>query len=73
MLQICESRKALVGRLAMVAAYLSTDMAVTSFARLYNTGGVRRDLLGETGPVDPEDLDRWADACVEALKEEEDG
>jgi hypothetical protein len=72
MTQIFESRKALVGRLEVVAAYLATGLKPDSFAYLFNAGFVRPDILEKIGPVNPEDLYRWEDACVEAMKEEED-
>ena len=56
--------KAVLDRLKIVTAYLSTDMAVTSFAELYNAGGICRPLLEEAGPVEAEDLDEWADLCL---------
>jgi hypothetical protein len=60
-------------RLEIVVAYLSTNMAVTSFAELFNRGGIHRPLFEETGPVDAEDLDRWADICMQVTEEAEDG
>jgi hypothetical protein len=73
MIQISPSRKALLDRLEIVTAYLSRDMAVTSFVKLYNAGGIYRQLFEETGPVDAEDLDRWAHVCMGVIEEEEDG
>ncbi|MDR1373493.1 MAG: hypothetical protein LBJ24_00825 [Treponema sp.] len=70
MTRISESRKAVLDRLEIVVAYLSTNMAVTSFAELFNAGGIYRQLFEETGPVDAEDLDRWTDVCTGVLKEE---
>jgi hypothetical protein len=40
------------------------DMAVTVFTRLYNAGGISRQLLEESVPVEVEDLDPWADICM---------
>jgi hypothetical protein len=71
MTQISESRKAVLDRLEIVVAYLSTSMAVSSFAELYNAGGIYRQLFEETGPVDAEDLDRWTDTCMKVTEEEE--
>jgi hypothetical protein len=72
MTRILESRKAVLDRLEIVAAYLSTNMTVTSFAELFNAGGIHRPLFEETGPVDAEDLDRWADICMGVIEEGED-
>jgi hypothetical protein len=74
MTRISESRKAVLDRLEIVAAYLSTSMAVTSFTELFNAGGIYRPLFKKTGPVEAEDLDRWADLCMKVTEgEEEDG
>jgi len=55
-------------RLEVVAAYLRSGMAVTVFAQLFNAGGFFKKRLDadykETGPIDAEDLDRWADICM---------
>jgi hypothetical protein len=72
MTHISESRKAVLDRLEIVAAYLSTNMAVTSFAELFNRGGIHRPLFLETGPVEAEDLDRWTDICMKVTEEAED-
>jgi hypothetical protein len=72
MTQISESRKAVLDRLEIVVAYLSTNMAVTMFTRLFNAGDIYRQLFEETGPVDAEDLDRWADICMKVMEEGED-
>ena len=64
MTEFDEIRKKTVGRLEIVTAYLSTGMAVTVFAKLFNAGDVCRQLREETGPVDAEDLDRWANICM---------
>jgi hypothetical protein len=71
MTRISESRKAVLDRLEIVTAYLATDMAVTSFAELYNAGGIYRMLREETGPVDAEDLDRWTAVCMKVAGGEE--
>ena len=55
-------------RLEVVAAYMGGDMAVTVFANLFNAGDIYGYLSKETGPIEAEDLDRWADACMEAVK-----
>jgi hypothetical protein len=72
MTQISESRKAVLDRLEIVVAYLSTNMAVSTFAALFNAGDTYRSLFEETGPVDAEDLDRWADICAGVMEEGED-
>jgi hypothetical protein len=72
MAQIAESRKAVLDRLEIVTAYLSTSMAVTTFAKLFNAGDTHRSLFEETGPVEAEDLDRWADVCMGVMEEGED-
>jgi hypothetical protein len=71
MTQVSLSCKTAAGRLEIVAAYLSTNMAVTSFAELFNRGGICRALFMKTGPVDAEKLDRWADICMKVAEEEE--
>ena len=58
-----KTRKA-VDRLEIVSAYLSRGHDAVMFARLYNAGDILRQLREETGPVDAEDLDRWADICM---------
>jgi hypothetical protein len=70
MAHISQSRKAVLDRLEIVTGYLSTNMAVTSFAKLFNSGGIYRQLFEETGPVDAEDLDRWTDICMKVTEEE---
>ena len=72
MTHISEPRKTVLDRIEIVAAYLSTNMTVTSFAELFNRGGIHRPLFAETGPVDAEDLDRWADICMKVREEAED-
>jgi len=67
MTQDPKTRKAVV-RLEIVAAYLSTGMAVTMFAQLFNAGDTHRQLREEAGPVDAEDLDRWANICMEVAE-----
>ena len=57
------TRKA-VDRLEIVSSYLSRGHDATMFARLYNAGDILRQLREETGPVDAEDLDRWASICM---------
>jgi len=58
-----KTRKA-VDRLEIVTAYLSTGMAVTMFVKLFNAGDTYRQLREETGPIDAEELDRWANICM---------
>jgi hypothetical protein len=72
MSQISKSRKAVLDRLEIVVAYLSTNMAVTSFVTLFNRGGIYRSLFEETGPVEAGDLDRWTDLCMRVTEEAED-
>ncbi|MDR3124170.1 MAG: hypothetical protein LBU16_10400 [Treponema sp.] len=72
MARISQSRKAVLDRLEIVTAYLSGNMAVTSFVELFNAGGIYRSLFEETGPVDAGDLDRWTDICM-GVAEAEDG
>jgi len=64
MAEIEEIRKRAIARLDVVQLYLMRNMAATMFARLYNAGDISRQLLEETGPVEAEDLDRWADICM---------
>ena len=59
-----EQTRKVIDHIEIVAAYLSTGMAVTMFARLFNAGEAFRQLHEETGPVDAEDLDRWANICM---------
>ena len=58
-----EKDKTVIDRLEVVSLYLSRNMAVTTFTRLYNAGDISRQMFDETGPVEAEDLDRWADIC----------
>ena len=58
-----KTRKA-VDRLEIVSSYLSRGHDAVMFARLYNAGDILRQMREETGPVDAEDLDRWADICM---------
>jgi len=62
-----KTRKA-VDRLEIVTAYLTSGMAVTVFTKLFNAGDTYRRLREETGPVDAEDLDRWANICMEVVE-----
>ena len=58
-----QTRKAVI-RLEIVAAYLSMDYAVTMFAALFNARDICSHLRDQYGPVEAEDLDRWADICM---------
>jgi hypothetical protein len=64
MADVEEVRKRAVVRLDIVQLYMMWNMAVTMFTRLYNAGDVSRQLLEESGPIEAEDLDRWADICM---------
>jgi hypothetical protein len=64
MAQVSEKNKTVVDRLDVAGLYLATRMAPTTFARQYNAGNISRRLLDETGPLEAEDLDRWADLCM---------
>ena len=68
MAEIEETRKRAAARLGIVRLYLERNMAVTAFARLYNADGFGRQLLKKSGPVEAEDLDRWAEICMEVGK-----
>jgi len=58
-----KTRKA-VDRLEIVTAYLSMGYAVTVFAKLFNARDICSWLYDRYGPVEAEDLDRWADICM---------
>jgi len=64
MTELEEKRKLAIGRLEIVAAYLSSGYAVTVFAKLFNAGGICGWERSQHGPVEAEDLDRWADLCM---------
>jgi hypothetical protein len=64
MAEIAEIRKRAVVRMDIVQLYMMRNMAVTMFAKLYNAGDISRQLLEESGPIEAEDLDRWADICM---------
>jgi hypothetical protein len=64
MTRVSGKSKVIVDRLDIVSLYLSRNMAVTTFTRLYNAGDISRQLLEDTGPIEAEDLDRWADLCA---------
>jgi hypothetical protein len=64
MTEIAEIRNRAIARLDVVRLYMTRDMAVTVFAKLYNAGYIGQQLLEETGPIEAEDLDRWADICM---------
>ena len=66
------ARKRAVARLDIVRMYMEREMDVAMFARLYNAGGISWQLLKKHGPVDAEDLDRWADICMDVGKEARD-
>jgi hypothetical protein len=68
MAEIEEIRKKAIVRLDIVQLYMTRNMAVTLFAKLYNAGDISRQLLEESGAVEAEDLDRWADICMEVSK-----
>jgi len=55
----------LVSRLEIVTAYLASDMAVTVFARMFNTTDAYKPLRKRNGPIEAERLDRWANICLE--------
>jgi len=63
-----EIRKRAIVRMDIVQCYMMRNMAVTMFAKLYNVGDISRQLLEESGPIEAEDLDRWADVCMEVGK-----
>ena len=54
-------------RLEVVAGYLAGDYSASMFAALYNAGDIFSYLSEETGPVDADDLHRWAEACTGAV------
>lgn len=64
MSEIEEIRKRAIARMDVVQTYFMRRMDVAMFARLYNAGDISWQLLEETGPIEAEDLDRWADACM---------
>jgi hypothetical protein len=72
MAQISPEHKAVLDRLDIVVAYLSTTMALTTFVKVFNAGGIYRPLFEDTGPVEAEDLDRWVDICMGVTKEVQD-
>ena len=59
-------RKRAIVRLDIVQMYMVRNYDVVMFARLFNAGDVSRQLLEEHGPIDAEDLGRWADICMGA-------
>jgi hypothetical protein len=63
-----EIRKKAIVRMDIVQLYMMRNMAVTMFARLDNAGDISRQLLEESGPIEADDLDRWADTCMEVEK-----
>ena len=63
-----KNKRVIVDRIDIVSLYLSRSMDVATFARLYNAGDISRRMLDETGPVEAEDLDRWADICAEVAE-----
>ncbi|MDR0302349.1 MAG: hypothetical protein LBI04_08590 [Treponema sp.] len=63
-----EIRKKAIARMDIVQLYMMRNMAVTMFTKLYNAGDISRQLLEESGPIEAEDLDRWADLCMEVGK-----
>jgi hypothetical protein len=65
-----KNKRVIIDRIDIVSLYLSGNMDVATFARLYNAGDISRRMLNETGPVEAEDLDRWADLCAEVAKPE---
>jgi hypothetical protein len=64
MAEIGEIRKRAIVRMDIVQLYMTRNMAVTLFAKLYNAGDISRQLLEESGPIGAEDLDRWAEICM---------
>jgi hypothetical protein len=64
-----EGKIKVIHRLEIVTSYLSMNYAVTMFAKLYNAGDIYRQMHEETGPVEAEDLDRWANLCMGVLDE----
>ena len=58
-----KTRKAVI-RLEVIKAYLETNMAVTAFARVFNTTDVYKPLRKRHGPIAAEELDRWANICM---------
>ena len=68
MTEIEEIRKKAIVRLDIVQLYMMRNMDVVMFTRLYNAGDISCQLLEEIGPINAEDLDRWAEACMEVGK-----
>jgi len=59
-----QTRKTAIDRLEIVTAYLYRDYAVTMFAKLFNARDICCYLRDQYGPIEAEDLDRWADVCM---------
>jgi hypothetical protein len=51
-------------RLDVVSMYLSMGYAVNVFVEKFNHGEFYRKLRDDLGPIEAEDLDRWADICM---------
>ena len=64
-----EIRKMAVARLDIVRLYMAGSMDVVRFARTFNEGSINWQMLKEYGPIDAEDVDRWADICMELGEE----
>ena len=52
-------------RLEIIKAYLDTNMAVTAFARVFNTTDIYKPLYKRHGPIEAEKLDCWVNICME--------
>jgi hypothetical protein len=53
-----------LSRIGVVQAYLSYPFPAEKFLSLYNSGGVNRHLLKDTGPLTVVTLLRWAEKCL---------
>ncbi|MDR1507853.1 MAG: hypothetical protein LBI67_12200 [Treponema sp.] len=59
-----ENKRTIIDRIDVVSLYLSRNMDTATFTRLYNAGDINRMMREDTGPIEAEDLDRWADICA---------
>ena len=60
-----EVRKKAMARMDIVRLYFAREMDAVVFTRMYNIGAIDLRMLKNHGVISAEDLDRWADACME--------
>jgi hypothetical protein len=68
MAEITEVCKRAIVRMDIVQSYWMRRMEADMFVKLYNADDISWQLLEESGPIEAEELNRWAGICMEVGK-----